>query len=278
MLQKHFTWKYTFSLVLLFQLSLWAQHKLPQIAQNNAQSDNIYMTWNKYTPEQEMNDDIKALGEKGVTIDYSNLKRNDKNEIVGIRVSYTDDKGNKGSLEYDNQKPINTIRFYKQDGELGFGRPENSNSLLAENDFGNSFPDAESLMKQFQLGGGNPNLQQFSFSFPDGKGTQQSKSKMIIKNDGKKTLIIEDGKVVEGGDDYTPDELDKIKKENKMNLLEDTSPQDMEGLDFQNHSDLNKTKDDMLKAKEEMMKAKEELQNAKKELEQAKSSLKTQKA
>ena len=133
---------------------------------------------------------------------------------------------------------------------------------------------------------------------------------MIIQKDGKKPLVIENGEVIEGGDDYTPEEIEKIKSENKVEGFgfngdhfnnKEFDFRNQDGLDnfkkkmdemkiemekkFSNKSDFeesksdfDKTKEEMLKAKDEMNKAKEELEQAKKDLEKAKSSIKTRKA
>jgi len=267
-------------------------------------NDNIVMTWNKTTPESEMKDDIKALSEKGITIKYSNVKRNSKDEITAIKVEYSDRKGNSGTMELNNQKPINTIKFYKQGDEVGFGEPSNSNGMLATNDFFNSFSNGQDIMKHFNFGNGDSDMQSFNFSFPNGDNFGKSSSKIIIKKDGKKPLIIEDGEVVEGGDDYTKEEIEEIKKNNKTEFSNgngqysfdlrneadmDNFKKQMEKMqidlekiapnsDKNSQEDFDKTKAEMLKAKEEMLKAKEELEKAKKELEKAKSTLKTQKA
>lgn len=268
--------------------------------------DNIYMTWNKNTPESEMKDDIKALAEKGITITYADVKRNSKNEITGLKVTYADRKGNKGAMELDNQQPINTIRFYKQGDEVGFGSPSNSNGMLLA---GNDLFDGQDFMKNFNFGQGGNGTQSFSFSFPDGQGSGNStSSRIMIQKDGKKPLVIQDGEVIEGGDDYTKEELDEIKKNNKSEFHGFGNLMDQNEFDFRNaeglenfkkqmekmQTDLNKsfpgkednltkeeldkTKEDMIKAKEEMIKAKKEMEKAKKDLEKAKSSLKTQKA
>lgn len=250
--------------------------------------DNIYMTWNKNTPESEMNDDIKALAGYGITITYADVKRNDKNEITGLKVTYADQNGNKGALELNNQKPINTIRFYKNGDELGFGSPSNAPEMLFA---GGDFMDGRDFMKSFDYSPGG--AQSFNFTFPEGQGF--GNSKIIIKKDGKKTLIIEDGEVIEGGDDYTKEELEEIKKNNKMKHygfgqnfmglhdLEDLKDMriDIEQSDEEaplSKEELDKTRDEMIKAKEEMIKAKKEMEKAKNELKKSKSSLKTQKA
>ena len=291
---------YLILILLAFQTIVFAQNKKPFIATEN--NDNIIMTWNKNTPETEMKEDIKALQEKGITIKYSKLKRNPNNEITGLKIDYLDRQGNKGSMELDNQKPISTIQFFKQDGQIGFGQPENSNDLFAGNDIFKSF-GGNDMMKQFKFQIENDSLSQGNFDFTSPEIQKLRKSKIIIQNSNKKPLVIEDGKVVEGGEDYTKEELNEIMKDNKVDQFsfggnnEDANEFDFrnkEGLDnFKNQmqkmqsdfdkikpniadSDFNKTKEEMQKAKEEMIKAKEELQKAKKELDKKQVS-KTQK-
>lgn len=303
MLRNNNFWKYSCVVVFafLFQWNCTAQNKSFSLTDDDVHKDDIVMTWKKDTPEQEMKDDIKALAEKGITIKYSDVKRNSDKEITAIHVEYSDRKGNKGQLEYNNQKPIGTIKFYKNGDEIGFGSPSGSYDGLASNDlFQNNFAGAQDILKQFNLGKGNPNSQSFSFSFPnDGESMMRSKSKIMIQKDGKKPLVIEDGEVTEGGDDYTKEELDEIKKSNRIeqfggNGNNEFDIRSKEGLDNfrkqmermqsdtprMDKDDFNQTKEEMLKAKEEMIKAREELEKAKKELEKpkTKSALKTQKA
>ena len=297
MLQIKKFWNYSFLFALVLPIFSFAQSDKYALTDNNIHKDDIVMTWKKNTPEQEMKDDCIALAEKGITIKYSDIKRNSKDEITGIRLEYSDRKGNKGNLEYDNQKPIGTITFYKNGEEVGFGEPNNSNRI-ASNDFMNGFSNPQELLKQFQLGNDKDNSQSFSFSFPkDGESFGQSKSRIQIQKDGKKPLVIEDGKVIEGGKDYSSEELDKIKSENKVEHFgfsnEDGKSNEydfrnQEGLDNfkkemnkllpNSKSEMDSTKEEMLKAKEEMIKAKDELEKARKELEKSKVKVKTQKA
>lgn len=273
----------------------FAQEKKVETATNS-----IYMTWNKDTPESEMNDDIKALAKEGVTITYSDVKRNDKNEITGLKVAYADQKGNKGSMDISNQKPINTIRFYKQGDEMGFGNPSNSDSMVFAN---GEFFNGQDFMKNFNFNNGG-GTQSYSFSFPEGIEFGDSQ-RIVIKKDGKKPLIIENGEVLEGGEDYTTEEIEAIKKNNKAKIYQYggfgsnfKGLEELEGLqgleelkDLEirpgergrgqkelSKEELNSTRDEMIKAKEEMIKAKKEMEKAKKDLQKAKSSLKTQKA
>ena len=297
MLQIKKFWNYSFLFALVLPIFSFAQSDKYALTDNNIHKDDIVMTWKKNTPEQEMKDDCIALAEKGITIKYSDIKRNSKDEITGIRLEYSDRKGNKGNLEYDNQKPIGTITFYKNGEEVGFGEPNNSNRI-ASNDFMNGFSNPQELLKQFQLGNDKDNSQSFSFSFPkDGESFGQSKSRIQIQKDGKKPLVIEDGKVIEGGKDYSSEELDKIKSENKVEHFgfsnndgksNEYDFRNQEGLDNfkkemnkllpNSKSEMDSTKEEMLKAKEEMIKAKDELEKARKELEKSKVKVKTQKA
>jgi len=143
----------------------------------NQSNDNVVMIWNKNTPESEMKQDIKALAEKGVSIKYSNVKRNKNEEITAIKVEYSDRKGNKGTLELENINPIATIKFFKQDDIVGFGEPSTGDSFFENNPFIAGNADVDTLMKRFKFNGNNNGSQSFSFSFPnDGDGSSKSKS------------------------------------------------------------------------------------------------------
>ncbi len=289
--------------VLFFQVDGWSQDKKSfSWSDSSSANDNIVMTWNKNTPESEMKDDIKALAEKGITIKYSGVKRNSKDEITAIKVEYSDRKGNKGKMELENQSPINTIKFFKIDDQIGFGEPNNSSNGFGISPF-NGFAGGDSFMKQFNLDN-IPGMQSFNFSFPDGEGMGKSKSKIMIQKDGRKPLVIEDGEVTEGADEYSQEEIDEIKKNYKVESTDGNSRsynfnfnsdsdddikkqfermrQEMNKMNGSSEKDndvkeIEKTTEEMIKAKEEMIKAKEEMEKAKKELDKAKSAMKTQK-
>lgn len=266
---------------------------------NQANSDDIVMTWNKNTPESEMKDDIKALAENGITIKYSGVKRNSKEEITAIKVEYSDRKGNKGKMELDNANPIATIKFFKQGDTVGFGEPSNGNDFFAGNPMMGGFAGADDIMKRFNFGG-DKNSQSYSFSFPENPNFGDSETRIMIQKEGKKPLVFRNGEVVEGGDDYTPEEIEEIRKNSKIEFsgtpgtnlgekqfdfrnaegLENFKKQmeEMKSSFGGSSKDLDNTKEEMLKAKEEMIKAKEELEKARKELEKSKTATKTKKA
>lgn len=286
---------------LVVQNSAFAQN--PFSFNQTSTNGDVVMTWNKNTPESEMKDDIKALSDLGITIKYSGVKRNTAKEITAIKVEYSDRKGNKGKMELENITAIAPIKFFKQGETLGFGEPTNGTDVFGGNSMLNGFAGAEEMLKQFQFNGTDGNSKSFNFSFPnDGGSMGKIKSQIRIQKDGKKPLVIEDGEVIEGGDDYTLEEIEKIKSENKIDNsgvfgdsfenkeFDFTSPNGLENFKKQfekmnstlGDSKLDKetetTKEELQKAKEEMLKAKEELEKARKELEKSRTNTKIKKA
>ena len=288
--KQYFTLALAFTLIIGGSVAVLAQNKKNQdrLEINNT-LDDVVMTWNKTTPESEMNDDVKALKKYGVTINYSDVKRNAKNEIIGLKVSYEDEKGNKGELKLNQQSPISTISFYKSGNEIGFGTPTNTGGM--DNFFFNGAPNGEAL-KQFGFHDedGNPSTDNFRFNFSDKNQLPKSskKSKIVIKKPNKKDLIIEDGEVISGKDDYTAEEIEKIKKDaeigpesfgttevnplGEFDLRNEKGIQDFkkkikkmmrsDATDADEKSELEKAKDEMIKAKEELEKARIALEKA----------------
>jgi hypothetical protein len=288
--KNYFTLALAFTLIIGGSVSIWAQNKKKQdLIAINDNSKDVVMTWNKTTPESEMNDDVKALKKYGVTINYADVKRNAKNEITGLKVSYEDEKGNKGELKLNQQSPISTISFYKAGSEIGFGTPANSNGM--ENFFFNGVPNGKMLQQfGFHDEDGNPSTDNFQFNFSDNNDAPKSnrKSKIVIKKPNKKDLIIEDGEVISGADDYTAEEIEKIKKDSEIasdnignkevNPLGEFDLRNEKGVqEFKKKikkiisSDETDTdeKSELAKAKDEMIKAKKELEKARIALEQA---------
>ncbi len=238
-------------LVFAFQTNVFGQN-FNQSNKNNS----VVMTWNKNTPEQEMKDDIKALkANNGVTIKYSNLKRNANNEITNLKIEYSDNEGNSGSQEYKNKNSIPEIQFYKNNGEIGFGNPSNNsintNGMTFENfDFNDLQKQFSNRIKIDTLG----NSKSFSFDLSDENQPKiNKKSKIIIQKDGRKPLVIEDGKVIEGENDYSKEEIEKIQNENKFNSDYNNG---MKSFSF----NLNGDDLDMGNLKEQMQKMQDQIQ------------------
>lgn len=286
----YFTLALAFSLIIGGSVAVLAQNqKKKEIIEINNENDDVVMTWNKTTPESEMNDDVKALKKYGVTINYSDVKRNANKEITGLKVSYEDEKGNKGELKLNQQSPISTINFYKSGNEIGFGTPSNSNPMNSFS-FGGVPNGSAVKIFGFHDEDGNPSTENFRFNFSDKKGSPKSmrKSKIIIKKPNKKDLIIEDGEIIAGEDDYSEEEIEKIKKESEITTedVEKNETNPLGEFDLRNEKGIQEfkkkikkiigsddldsdEKSELAKAKEEMIKAKEELEKARIALEKA---------
>jgi len=191
--------KYAIKFASLFLFVVF--HSFAQTTENDPLvkllKDMYFVTWNKNTPEQQMKDDVKVFAEKGVTLKYSNVKRNESNEIIAISISYKTKIGEKGSLSYDNIKPIGDIKIYKQNNEVGFGQTPMFPASLT---FSSSVDPEDTMMKNYK------------YSYPNEK---PSGPRIItsIQRTGKEPLIIENGKVIEGGTDYTKEEIDEVIKQ-----------------------------------------------------------------
>jgi hypothetical protein len=178
-----------------------AFHSFAQSSENDSVikllKDSYFVTWNKNTPEQQMKEDVKVFAKIGVTLKYSNVKRNESNEIIAITISYKTKIGEKGSLSYDNIKPIGDIKIYKQNNEVGFGQTPMFPAGLT---FSSSVDPEDTMMKNYK------------YSYPNEK---PSGPRIItsIQRTGKEPLIIENGKVIEGGSDYTKEEIDEVIKQ-----------------------------------------------------------------
>lgn len=117
--------------IYLFQVKVVAQEKKSVKFKPNDQEKNSavidsavavcigYIT-NKNTTEKEMKNDAASL-KKYHNIDYkfSNIKRNEKNEIIAIKFSFDDNKGNNGEYEVIGDEPIKPIRFTTDVDENG---------------------------------------------------------------------------------------------------------------------------------------------------------------
>lgn len=123
--------------IYLFQVEVIAQEKNSVKFKSTNQDKNTavvdsavaigigYVT-NKNATEEEMKIDIASL-KKDHNVDYkfSNIKRNEKNEIIAIKISFNDNKGNNGEHEVIGDEPIKPIHFTidvdeNGKGEIGF--------------------------------------------------------------------------------------------------------------------------------------------------------------
>lgn len=123
--------------IYLFQVEVIAQEKKSVKFKSTNQDKNIavvdsavaigigYVT-NKFSTDDEMKNDAASLKkDHNIDFTFSNIKRNEKNEIIAIKISYNDNKGNNGDHEVIGDEPIDPIHFSVDvdkngKGEIGF--------------------------------------------------------------------------------------------------------------------------------------------------------------
>jgi len=122
-------WKYAFVLPLLaafmlyFQVKVIAQEKQAVVNERKENVNLVVVTIHKNSTDSEIKKDVAELKKIGVTLKVSKVKRNNNNEITGIKASFKDNEGNKGVSEVDGTEPIKPIIFHKSNESVGFGTP-----------------------------------------------------------------------------------------------------------------------------------------------------------
>ena len=298
---KRNSWKYALIIpaligfVLLFQIKVIAQEKEESTFTKRVQhGDEIRVVVDKNSSEEELKKEAALLKEKhGITLKCSKIKRNSAGEITGIKVEYKDKDGNKGVSQVDGKEPIKPIHFYKNDESIGFGSPKQvriftnnrneervielateDSTRVADNfdfnfDFDIEAPEApESLeIPEAPEAPEAAEVPSFPKHFWNDADTE---TKIIVKKDGAKPLVILNGKVIEG------DESVISKKE--LDELIDSSRKGADGDKkhvYINWNDAVKIRTDaMANAKIEMKRMrpiiKKEMERAKADMERAK--------
>lgn len=119
--------------IYLFQVKVVAQERI-KLKENNNQNRTIVdsavavgegYSINKHSTDEELKNDAASLM-KDHNIDYkfSNIKRNDKDEIVAIKIEFNDNKGHKGEKVVNGTEPIKPIHFtidIDKNGKKQFG-------------------------------------------------------------------------------------------------------------------------------------------------------------
>jgi beta-lactamase regulating signal transducer with metallopeptidase domain len=119
---KRNSWKYSavipalFAFVFLFQIKVVAQEKaVSAIA--------VGYTTDKNATDEEMKNDTKMAKEQlGIDYKFSNVKRNDKGEIIAIKIEYKTKEGKSGKIVLDSDNPIETIYFNADGDKVGFSK------------------------------------------------------------------------------------------------------------------------------------------------------------
>lgn len=91
-------------------------------------NDSVHITIDSNTSDKELDDIKNMLKEHGLTVKFSNIKRNDDNQLIGIKIELKDKNGNTAVSQTSSTNPIQTFSFgrknnslYVSQGKGGFG-------------------------------------------------------------------------------------------------------------------------------------------------------------
>lgn len=243
--QKRNSWKYALvipvliAFVMLFQVQTIAQEKRIVTSTRSTQSG-IYITTDKNSSDEQLKKDAKLAKEKfGVTLKYSKIKRNKKGEITGIKVTYKDKEGNTGTTQFNGNEPIKPIYFYKTVDKIGFGK-SNEIKIYSNSDNEDNFVfDFDNPMDEIDINIEVPEIAELPepAESPEALETPeqlerlaplQSKSRVYIKKNNDKPIVIIDGKVIEGADKLSEEQIKSIENgftfnfdDEKMRIITD---------------------------------------------------------
>lgn len=228
-------WKYIIVLpfliafVFLFQVKTIAQEtKMVSITKND--NSGIYITTNKNSTDAEMKKDAALAKERyGVTLKFSKVKRNANGEITGIKVTYKDKEGNTGTTQFNGNEPIKPIYFYKTDNKIGFGK-SNDIKIYANSDNEDDFVfDFDNPMDDIDINIEVPEIAELPelAEAPEAAEAPEqlerlaplkSKSRVYIKKDNNRPIVIIDGKVIEGGEELSEEQMKSIENGFEFNF------------------------------------------------------------
>lgn len=297
---KRNSWKYAviipalIGFVVLFQIQVIAQEKQETITTKNIQSGGeIRLVIDKNSTDAEIKKDAALLKEKhGVTLKYSKVKRNSSGEITGIKVEFKDKEGNKGVSQVEGKEPIKPILFYKNESEIGFGKPKQmrvhtsyASGQNSESPIDISIDDSLDIVGNFDFNFDMdfeapeaPEAPEFpeeaeapDFSkmpeVPSRMNWDNQETKIVIKKDGKKPLVILNGKVIEG------DESILSKKEIEELIKESSGSKQAYSY---NYSSKGNNPQIVINGKEVMKLSRDAMANARSQMERSRSDMRKQ--
>lgn len=169
------------SLSAVFVSSTWAtSFSGKPILVNAFIANEISITIDKNTKDSEFKSIVKTLNKQGIEAKFSGIKRNNKNEIIAIKIKLQDNKGNESNTSLSSSNPISTITL---------GTKNDSLYIISSNSNSFSINGTHSLSKHFD------------FSFDDEEHVMTINGKTFdlddIKEQVKDTFVFEsdeDGK------------------------------------------------------------------------------------
>jgi hypothetical protein len=227
---KRNSWKYALVIpalvgfVLLFQIKVIAQEKeedafVKTFAKGFHSGDEIHVKIDKNSSDEQLKKEVARLKlEHGISLKISKVKRNAAGQITCIKVAYKDQNGHNGVNHVEGDEPINPIIFYKNESSIGFGETKkmsvytyvNKDYDLWTKDLNNDSNDSLQKMKNFDINIEIPEVSESPEALeapeiaeideainPSEVVDMNDKiSKVIVRKNGDKTLVIINGKVI----------------------------------------------------------------------------------
>ena len=104
------------TIVGLVSLNTYSTNKgIKSVYQKNV---NVNITVDSDTTNDELDDINDMLKEHGITVKFSNTKRNDEGELTSIKIELRDENGNTAVSQTSSNMPIQTFSFGRKNGSL----------------------------------------------------------------------------------------------------------------------------------------------------------------
>ncbi len=214
--------------------------------------DDINITIDSSTSDSDFEDIKNTLRDYNIKVEFSDIERNDLNEITGIGIKIYTENGQQSMSQMSSNVPIAQISFGRKNGNLyigqdgqqfdmftlfnrksGFPSTFDNDSIFGNHfdhfDFNDFFDDdaffmfegdslnidqlKEKMKHRFNFG--NPQAKHFSFSYDNDKDHNNGRYSFIDNPDLEKVIVI-DGEI---SDFETLDGLAKHDKIDKVDVL-----------------------------------------------------------
>jgi len=129
-----------------------------------AKESNVIVTIDKTTTSDEFNDIKNMLNDNNIKATFSNIERNDLNEITGLNIELNDGEGEDVTSKISSNMPIAQITFGRKDGLLFISQSKNENGALGFFNQPNMLPfgfENDSIVGQNFQSFGNFNFDDF---------------------------------------------------------------------------------------------------------------------
>ena len=130
-------------------------HKTQKVSltKNINKDSNVIVTIDKTTSSKDFEDIKDMLKENGITVTFSDIERNDKGELIGLKIELEDDNNNRAASKISSNLPIAQITFGRKDDLLFISQSNTENGALAFFNQPNMMPfgfDNDSIGQSFR--------------------------------------------------------------------------------------------------------------------------------